>query len=443
VNSGTSAVTGDGTPHWSRAVSAALGAQSAAGWYALFDREGRCIDRSRRGIALGQQLLRDLDGRRLIDEVCASGRSAEQQWEFVDARLGPRSFDVVYQPLKQADDVLGVLVRSTERTGRGTRTTLHRLHAGLLETIQDGLLLTDPQGSIRLANPAAERLLAREGRRLVGTNIDSLDPVAAEAIDTARGLRDMARWGWTEVGPEGRVLDCRSQVVTVGQQPFVLTLLSDVTEATRLRQKRDQMTRDLHDGLGQDLTGLSLMLRHLERTLAPEQPAQRDTVESMLSIVRQMLDDTRAIAQGGTPSRIPLSQLPVALDQLARRSAARAGIDVQCRSTVTAALPASEAIGTNLYRIAQEATTNALRHAGAAHIRIEFDAVGALLQLTIDDDGCGFEPLAAANTGAGLTNLRNRAAAIGAELDIAAAPGGGCRVSCRLDMLRESAPSTL
>jgi signal transduction histidine kinase len=266
--------------------------------------------------------------------------------------------------------------------------------------------------------------------------------VAAEAIDAARGLHDLTRWSWTGVGPDRRALDCRSQCVTVGQQPYVLTLLSDVTEATALRQKRDQMTRDLHDGLGQDLTGLSLMLRNLERSLAPEDAAHRETVESMMSIVRQMLDDTRAIAQGGMPSRMPLSQLAVALDQLARRSASRSGIDVQCITDVAAALPASEAIGTNLYRIAQEATTNALRHAGATHIRIMFDASAGTLQLTIDDDGCGFDPLTAGHDGTGLANMRNRAAAIGAQLDVVATPGRGTRISCQLDMVREPAPST-
>lgn len=428
------------TPHWSRAVSAVLGAGRGAGWYALFDGHGRCIDRSRRSVALGRQLLNGRDGTRLVKEVFASGRSAEQYWEFVDPRLGTRGFDVVFQPLKEADCVFGVLVRSTERTG--TRTTLHRLHATLLEATRDGLLLSDAQGFVRVANPAAERYLAHGGARLVGTNIEHMGAVAADAIETARGLREPTRWSWTAVGPERRTLECRSQGVTVGQQPFVLTLLSDVTEETRLRHERDQMTRDLHDGLGQDLTGLSLMLRNLERSLGPEQAVQRDAVDSMLSIVRQMLDDTRAIAQGGMPSRIPLSQLPVALDQLARRCASRAGIDVRCMTDVTAALPASEAIGTNLYRIAQEATTNALRHAGASNIRIRFSAAVGTLQLTIDDDGCGFDPLATAHCGAGLANMRNRAAAIGAQFEVVAAPGRGTRIDCQLDTVTEPAPSS-
>lgn len=428
-------------PHWSRAVSAALGAERGTGWYALYDRHGRCIDRSRRGVALGRQLLSGRDGKRLVDEVFTSGRSAEQFWEFVDPRLGARSFDVVFQPLKEADQVFGVLVRSTERTGSGTRMTLHRLHAALLEATQDALLLSDSQGFVRVANPAAERLLNRGGTRLVGANIAGLDPVAAEAIEAARGRIEVTRWSWTGVGPELRSLDCRSQGISVGQQPFVLTLLSDVTEESRLRQKRDQMTRDLHDGLGQDFTALSLMLRNLGRSLAPDQAAEREAVDTMLSIVRQMLDETRVLAQGGTPSRISLSQLPVALDQLARRCASRAGIDVQCNTAVAAALPASEAIGSNLYRIAQEATTNALRHAGAAHIRIGFEATVGNLQLTIDDDGCGFDPLTAQHGGAGLANMRNRAAAIGAQLDIATKPGRGTKVSCQLNLVTESAPS--
>jgi signal transduction histidine kinase len=428
-------------PHWSRAVAAALGSGPQPGWYALFDRHGRCIDRARGGSQIGERLLTGRDSSRMLAEVLETGRSSEQHLELVDPRLGPRSFDVMFQPLKQGDDVFGVLLRSTESTGEGTRKTLQRLQAGLLERMEDGVLLSDPLGFIRIATPAAERLVGEPGLRLVGMHVERLDVGAAEAIDAARSQAAPTRWSWSSAGREQRALECRSQRVMIGQQVFVLSVLRDVSEATRLRQKRDQMTRDLHDGLGQDLTGLSLMLRSLERSLEPEQAAQREAVESMSAVVRQLLDDTRVIAQGGAPTRVPLSQLAVALDQLARRSAARAGIDVQCTSTVAAALPASEVIGTNLYRIAQEATTNALRHAGARRIRILFEAADGRLQHGITDDGCGFEPVAAQATGAGLTNMRNRAAAIGAELEIQTGAGCGCSVLCRLDLLREPAPS--
>lgn len=428
-------------PHWSRAVAAALGSGPHAGWYALFDRHGRCIDRGRRGSEVGRRLLASRDSSRMLDEVLATGRSSEQHLELVDPRLGPRSFDVMFQPLSQGDDVFGVLVRSTERTGQGTRKTLQRLQAGLLERMEDGLLLSDALGFIRIATPAAERLVGEPGIRLVGMHVERLDIAAAEAIDAARSQAEPTRWNWSSAGREQRVLECRSQRVMIGQQVFVMTLLRDVSEATRLRQKRDQMTRDLHDGLGQDLTGLSLMLRSLERSLGPEQAAQREAVGSMSAVVRQLLDDTRVIAQGGAPTRVSLSQLAVALDQLARRSAARAGIEVHCTSTVAAALPASEVIGTNLYRIAQEATTNALRHAGARQIGIRFEAVDGRLQLSITDDGRGFEPAAAQAAGAGLTNMRNRAAAIGAELELQTGAGLGSSVVCRLDLFREPAPS--
>ncbi len=426
--------------HWSQAVASALASPAqGASWYALFDRSGRMLDRSRdRAGELPQRLLRESDARRVLEEVFATGRPCERRYQCDDRRFGARSFDLVFHPLQEQDAVFGVLVQSRECTGRLGKGGMHRVHAGLLEHLEDAVLVTDSNGTVRLANPAAQRLFQRDAGPLVGSTIASLDADAADAVQRARTHPVPWQLRIADAGGALRSFTGRSQPVTIGTEACVVTVLRDVTEETRLRLKRDQMMRDLHDGLGQDLTGISLLLRTLQRSLAPSQQNQQEIVESVLGIVRQMIDDTRAIAQGGAPARIPLSQLPVALDRLARSSSARSGLDVQFMGTISAALPPSEAIGTNLYRIAQEAVTNALRHAGARHIDIAFEAGAASLRLRVTDDGCGFDAQSV-SAGAGLGNMRNRAAAIGAELGIESSPERGTRVLCRLETFREPA----
>lgn len=423
---------------WSSAVAAALAspAQGAA-WYALFDRGGQLLERSRdRADGPLEQLLREGDARRALEEVVATGRACERRYECSDRRFGPRRFDFVFHPLHEADGVFGVLVQSRERTGHATRGAMRRAHGMLLEHLEDAVLITDSSGAVRLANPVAQRLLGQDGRRIVGCRLADLDAAAAEAVQRARTQAVPWHWPLATTGEKVLHLDARSRPVTIGGETCVITVLRDVTAETLLRQRRDQVMRDLHDGLGQDLTGISLLLRTLQRSLEPSQAEQRDIVDSVLGIVRQMIDDTRAITQGGAPARIPLSQLPLALDRLARSSAARSGLEIQFLGGVDAALPASDALGTNLYRIAQEAVTNALRHAGARRIAISLDAVGGRVLLQVGDDGAGFDAATMA-PGAGLGNMRNRAAAIGAALTIDSAPGQGTRVRCQLEPFRE------
>lgn len=91
----------------------------------------------------------------------------------------------------------------------------------------------------------------------------------------------------------------------------------------------------------------------------------------------------------------------------------------------------------HLYRIAQEATTNAIKHAGASRILVSLSASGDRIELRIEDDGKGFDPTAASG-GLGLATMRQRAALIGAELDCTTAPGGGTRLG--VAMARKGTP---
>jgi signal transduction histidine kinase len=218
----------------------------------------------------------------------------------------------------------------------------------------------------------------------------------------------------------------------VGDRWLAINVLRDVTEEARLRQQRDQLTRDLHDGLGQELTGVSLLLRALGNGLRAEQTEQQELVESLLRIVTQMLADTRALASGAAPARMPWSGLPPALQQLAKRSSMRPGVDVRFESTVLAAWPADRGDATELFRIAQEATTNALRHAAARRIYIRLTVAADSLTLSVDDDGIGFDPAGVSGVGSGLRNLQTRAEAIGASLLLRSAPGRGTYVECVL-----------
>jgi signal transduction histidine kinase len=442
---------GAGTPeHWSAAVDAALSSsQSAAQWYAVFDRSGRCLV-SRRGrlgplpeqiLGMGESSqLESGDSRRILAQVIESGRAQDFRQLVADARFGPRIFEFNFRPLTHRQRVFGALVQSTECTGRRSDAAASRLHGSLLEAMDDAVLLTDASHLVQLANPAAEKLFQSGENPLVGAALRQLHPSledsAAQALSRT-GNGSVAHSPEICVGHTGldglqRLIACRSTPVAVGDRWFAINVLRDVTEEARLRQQRGQLTRDLHDGLGQELTGVSLLLRALGNGLRPEQTEQLELVESLMKIVSQMLDETRALASGAAPVRMPWSGLPPALQQLAKRSAMRPGVDVRFESTVLAAWPADRGDATELFRIAQEATTNALRHAAARRIHIRLTVAADSLTLSVDDDGIGFDPAAVAGVGSGLRNLQTRAEAIGASLLLRSAPGRGTYIECVL-----------
>ena len=109
-------------------------------------------------------------------------------------------------------------------------------------------------------------------------------------------------------------------------------------------------------------------------------------------------------------------------------------VDVRFESNMLAAWPADRGDATELFRIAQEATTNAMRHAAARHIHIRLTVAAESLTLSVDDDGIGFDPTAVAGVGvgSGLRNLHARAEAIGASLLLRSAPGRGTYIECVL-----------
>jgi PAS domain S-box-containing protein len=308
--------------------------------------------------------------------------------------------------------------------------------------MDDAVLLTDSAHIVQLANPAAEKLFQFGTGPLVGAALQQLHPSLEHSAVEALGRTGNGRVahspeicvGHTDQDGSKRLIACRSTPVAVGDRWFAINVLRDVTEEARLRQQRGQLTRDLHDGLGQELTGLSLLLRALGNGLRPEQTEQHELVESLMNIVNQMLEDTRALASGAAPTRMLWSGLPQALQQLAKRSAMRARVDVRFESTMLAAWPADRGDATELFRIAQEATTNALRHAAARHIHIRLTVAAESLTLSVDDDGIGFDPTAVAEVGvgSGLRNLHTRAEAIGASLLLRSAPGRGTYVECVL-----------
>ena len=188
--------------------------------------------------------------------------------------------------------------------------------------------------------------------------------------------------------------------------------------------ERRRLARELHDGVGQNLTALKHRLVQLGEA-AP--PALRVQVDAAIALCGDTLEDTRAMSRLLRPPILDDLGLEAALRWLARSVGEAAGIDV---SVEIEPLPALDGdLQTLLFRVAQEALNNVARHAQAHSVLLRLVARGNRLQLQVADDGRGCDPSTALGLGgSGLGGMRERLRLYGGALELHSAPGEGTRL---------------
>jgi two-component system sensor histidine kinase UhpB len=191
--------------------------------------------------------------------------------------------------------------------------------------------------------------------------------------------------------------------------------------------ERRRIARELHDEVGQVLTAVVLQLDHASHAAAGD---ARRTVEEAREAVRASLDDVRGIARRLRPEALDDLGLNSALAALTNDVARRTGMRVERRLAADlVALSGEEELV--VYRVAQEALTNAVKHGRARRAELSLAAEDGTVELCVRDDGAGFDA-AATPEGTGLRGMRERAVLVGAALDIDSLPGDGTTVRLRL-----------
>jgi PAS domain S-box-containing protein len=191
-----------------------------------------------------------------------------------------------------------------------------------------------------------------------------------------------------------------------------------------------QIGQELHDGVGQELTGLGLMAHALAERL-PEAAAEKRVALRLVAGLDRVHQQVRELSRGLIPVHVEGRGLAAALDDLAARTTEASGIAVTAECPEWIELP-DHATSTQLFRIAQEAVSNAVRHGRPRHIRLTLLAEPNGLRLRIKDDGVGISAGPGQRDGLGLRIMQFRAGQIGGVLHIGPSHGGGTVVSCTL-----------
>jgi signal transduction histidine kinase len=196
-------------------------------------------------------------------------------------------------------------------------------------------------------------------------------------------------------------------------------------------REQQRIGQDLHDGLCQQLTGIKFRSRLLEQKLAKRGLAEAADAHAIEALLSQAVEQARGQARGLNPVCLEADGLMTALQELAGSIADVFGIQCSCNSEEPVFLH-DHAIAIHLYRIAQEAITNAIKHGKAGQVRLRLAERDGHICLEIQDDGTGFPAAPQKNGGIGLHIMNYRARTIGAALEVQSAGRDGTLVTCSL-----------
>jgi PAS domain S-box-containing protein len=342
-------------------------------------------------------------------------------------------------------------VTSQKRVENALRQSEERLLA-ILECAAEGIVVITAEGVIETFNKAAEKIFGYTAEEALGQGVGLLVPEPYSRMHN-EFLSDYLRTG------EGRILGIGREVVGRRKDgslfPMYLAvsevhnetdrrfaaMIHDVTSHKLLEKRvlenafeeKRRIGRDLHDSVGQELTGLSLSARGLADDLTRQSRPQAAAAERIAAGLIRVQQHIRELSRSLVPSEIEAHGLADAFEQLAKRTATindEVNCTYRCRGRIDVR---DQFVATHLYRIAQEAINNAIKHSGGKHVAVEIETKGRPLTLTVRDDGIGIDTVSAQSAGMGLRIMQYRAGLIGAELSIARGARGGTVVKCTLN----------
>jgi len=384
--------------------------------------------RSRSAEAAGNPL----SGKRDNDEYQVAGPDGSVRW--IRDRMFPirdSSGEVIY--------TLGIAEDITDLKNLEEALRISEAKAGaFLSLVPDMVFRLHRDGRILEFKPAKDTPALTPSVDLVGRNLKDLLPeqIAAQAmhyLELTLSTGRIQSFTCQHLLPDvPRDFEARS--VVCGQDE-VLALVRDVTDRKRLEKEiieissreQQRIGQDLHDGLGQHLTGITFLAKALERKLAAKSMAEAAEAAEIVRLVMQALSQTRNLARGLFPVELERNGLYSALEELVKNVERLYRISCGLRYEVEMQIT-DNLLATHLFRIAQEAINNSVKHGKARNVELALMANANRCCMTIQDDGLGFAP-EARNDGLGLKIMQYRARRIGGSFDIQRLPRGGTLVT--------------
>lgn len=318
----------------------------------------------------------------------------------------------------------------------------------ILNATVSAIITIDERGMIESFNLAAERIFGYKATEVIGANIRILMPEPYRREHElymqnyqSTGVKKIIGIGREVVGKrkDGSTfpMDLAVSEVILKDRRIFSGIVRDLTKQRQLEleilriseQERRNIGQDLHDGLGQMLTGLSLMADHLGRKLQQSGNELAPEAEKIVSYLEEADTFARSLARGLVPIQLEHNGLAAALERFC--SQAEHIFRIKCNFEVYGEyMNYTDSYAIHLYRIVQEAISNAVRHGKASAIQVELAIGRDQLRLRIHDNGIGFPEKLKPTRGLGVQLMGYRARIMGGTLDIKSGPTGGTVITC-------------
>ena len=364
-----------------------------------------------------------------------------------------------------------LLLRGVNRQAelaRALRDANDRYHQ-TIDSVMDAIVAVDSEHNILLFNPAAEHMFGVSKDEVLGQPLSRLVPERVREGHSLLMDRFMASRGHSRAmasnmeitgvradGTEFPIESTISQTMVDGK-PQLTAVLRDITQRRRAEedlremnrqlrslsaslqevreQERSRIAMELHDDLGQQLTGLKLELSWLGGRMKEGRQATPEEVGAMRQLLDTAIASVRRIATDLRPPILDDLGFGEAVKWQTAEFAKRSGLDISL-DLQAQALVEDDLVATALFRIVQESLTNVARHAGATQVKVSLTADESNLLLTVSDNGAGIDAVAGKGNGIGLVSMRERATALGGKFNIAGVAGAGTTIAVTLPLTR-------
>lgn len=387
-----------------------------------------------------------------LQQVATTGQSASfaAQLEGEDAQV--RHFDVRIAPLCPDAQTVWFTLIATEITEQVRAERAIATQARMIESMLEGVAVITAQGTIEITNPSFDAMFGYGRGELIGRDIASLAGWPFQAPErwqrTGESAPPTQRVEFDGRRADGSVFAAAGvlSAFDVAGRDHSLLVVQDVSERKRLERavleavnrEHYRIGNDLHDGLGQELTGIALMLRGLAGRAAAEHVSLLPEIDAITRLVSNAIESTRALARGLSPVNLERGGLKDALDGLAMHAVDLYGVQAICTHRLEGQRELNPELANHLYRIAQEAVRNAVRHGQARTIRLHLHCTGAKVRLTVTDDGVGMRSQAHDAPGMGLKIMQYRARILGGEVRFERNDPSGTRIVCECPIAKSA-----
>jgi PAS domain S-box-containing protein len=321
----------------------------------------------------------------------------------------------------------------------------YRLRA-VLDSTLDAIVTIDHEGIIMDANPATLKMFGYRLDELIGSNVSVFMPSPhrdqhghyvsryletgeARIIGTGREVRGVRK--------DGSVFPLDLAVSRIDHLGMLCGIMRDITERREIEERvinavvdeRRRSAQDLHDGLGSMLTAIHLRINSLAKSLAAAGLELAEEAGTVAGLVKKAVSQTRAIARGMDPVGPEPEDLMSSLAEMVKEVNMISGIEGEFRCPEPVLIQGIAACN-QLYRIAQEAANNGIKHGGCSRIVVSLVQRNGDVILSVADNGCGIKLKDFNAAGSGLKFMRYRAAMAGGTLAISPGADGGTVVTC-------------